>query len=161
MTSAADHSAVVFRHAPLSGLSALDAHELYQLRADVFVREQGWAHNDVEDVDAAAGTRHLLARDTEGTLLGVARLIDATVEGRGVAKLGRICLVPQARGTGLSALLLGRAVDMARETYPGRDVVLDAQERLVEFYRGHGFRTYGEAFLLGGIGRQPMVLPAI
>ena len=91
-------------------------------------------------------------------LLGAARVIDAEVDGRGVAKLGRICLAPAGRGLGLSGELLAAAVAMARETFPDRDIVLDAQGPLVEFYSRHGFETYGEAFTLGPIERQPMRL---
>ncbi|AJE34151.1 hypothetical protein B842_11520 [Corynebacterium humireducens NBRC 106098 = DSM 45392] len=142
-------------------LSAHEIHALLKLRADVFVTEQGWAHTDIEDVDIDGSSRHLLLHDLTQRpmpLLGAARVIDAEVDGRGVAKLGRICLTPASRGRGVSTALLEAAVAMARETFPGRDIVLDAQEPLVEFYSGHGFEPYGEPFTLGPVERQPMVL---
>ena len=144
-------------------LSAFEIHALLKLRSDVFVTEQEWAHTDIEDVDIDGSSRHLLVYDLDHRpmpFLGTARVIDAEVEGRGVAKLGRICLSSAGRGTGLSASLLDAAVDMARETFPGRDIVVDARDPLVEFYRGHGFAPYGEAFTEGGMTRQPMVLAA-
>jgi len=144
-------------------LSAYEIHALLKLRADVFVTEQGWAHTDIEDVDIEGTSRHLLAYDLSERpmpFLGTARVIDAEVEGRRVAKLGRTCLSPAGRGTGISSELIEAAVNMAWETFPGRDIVLDAQAPLVDFYTRHGFETYGEAFELGGIRRQPMVLAA-
>ncbi len=142
-------------------LSAHEIHALLTLRADIFVTEQGWAHTDIEEVDIDGSSRHLLLHDLTQRpmpLLGAARVIDAEVDGRGVAKLGRICLAPAGRGRGLSGELMDAAVAMARETFPDRDIVLDAQVPLVEFYSRYGFEPYGEAFTLGPIERQPMRL---
>lgn len=144
-------------------LSAHEIHALLKLRADVFVTEQGWAHTDIEDVDIDGSSRHLLLHDLAERpmpLLGAARVIPAQVDGRDVAKLGRICLAPEGRGLGVSGELMAAAVEMAGETFPGLDIVLDAQEPLVEFYSRHGFEPYGEKFTLGPIERQPMVLTA-
>lgn len=140
-------------------LSAYEIHALLKLRADVFVTEQGWAYTDIEDADIDGSSRHLLAYDLSERpmpFLGAARVIDE--DGR--AKLGRICLSPAGRGTGVSTELIEAAVAMARETFPDREIVLDAQGPLVDFYRRHGFEPFGEPFELGGIERQPMVLSA-
>lgn len=140
-------------------LSAAEIHALLKLRQDVFVTEQGWAHTDIEDVDLDGSSRHLLAFDLSARpmpFLGAARVIDSD----GQAKLGRICLSPAGRGTGVSSELIDAAVAMARETFPDREIVLDAQAPLVDFYRRRGFEPVGEAFELGGIDRQPMVLAA-
>lgn len=138
-------------------LSSFEIHALLKLRADVFVTEQGWAHTDIEDVDIDGSSRHLLAYDLGERpmpLLGAARVIDAD----GKAKLGRLCLSPAGRGTGISTELVDAAVAMARETFPDREIVLDAQLPLVDFYSRHGFEPAGEPFELGGIERQPMTL---
>ncbi|MDO5669346.1 MAG: GNAT family N-acetyltransferase [Corynebacterium sp.] len=140
-------------------LSASEIHALLKLRAEVFVTEQGWAHTDIEDVDLDGSSRHLLAYDLSERpmpFLGAARVIDED----GKAKLGRICLSPAGRGTGISTELMEAAVNMAKETFPDRDIVLDAQAPLIDFYTRHGFRAEGEPFELGGIQRQPMVLAA-
>ena len=68
------------------------------LRRRVFIEEQGVSEADeLDDLDDQA--IHLLATK-DGTPLGSARLLVLGETG----KIGRVCVLPQARGTGLGAL---------------------------------------------------------
>jgi len=67
-----------------------------QLRRVVFIEEQGVPEADeVDDLDDVA--RHLLAL-LDGVAVGTARLL---VQGD-VGKIGRVCVLAQARGAGLA-----------------------------------------------------------
>lgn len=122
------------------------------LRRTVFIEEQGVAEADeIDDQDEAA--IHLLATD-DGRPLGSARLL---VMGDTV-KVGRVCVLAPARGTGLGAALMRAAVEQAR-TIPGvTHVKLGAQTHALGFYERLGFRHYGDIFDDAGIPHRMMVL---
>ena len=64
--------------APLGQLAALDVHQLYKLRVDVFVHEQRCPYAEIDATDADPQTVHLLAWDTDShELLGTARVFPA------------------------------------------------------------------------------------
>jgi predicted GNAT family N-acyltransferase len=122
------------------------------LRRAVFIEEQGVAEADeIDDQDEAA--IHLLATD-DGRPVGSARLL---VMGN-TGKVGRVCVLAPARGTGLGAALMRAAVDQAR-TIPGiTHVKLGAQTHALGFYERLGFRPYGDIFDDAGIPHRMMVL---
>ena len=76
-----------------------------ELRRIVFIDEQNVPEaEELDDLDDAAV--HLLAR-VEGRALGSARLF---VEGE-TGKIGRVCVLKEARGTGLGAGLIRAALE--------------------------------------------------
>ena len=122
------------------------------LRRIVFIEEQGVSEADeVDDLDDQA--IHLLAT-LDGVPVGSARLLPM---GK-VGKVGRVCVLAQARGTGLGAALMRAAVDHYR-TLPGIETVkLGAQTHALGFYEGLGFQPVGEVYMDAGIEHRDMVL---
>lgn len=123
------------------------------LRRTVFIEEQGVSEADeVDDKDDAA--IHLLATQN-GKPLGSARLLVMGDTG----KIGRVCVLAEARGTGLGAALMRAAVDRFR-TVPGvTQVKLGAQTHALGFYERLGFTAKGPEFDDAGIPHREMVLP--
>ncbi len=123
-----------------------------RLRRVVFIDEQGVSEADeVDGLDDRA--IHLLAFAGDDPV-GTARLL---LKGH-LGKIGRVCVLPQARGTGLGAALIRRALDEFR-SMPGVDqVTLGAQSHATGFYAALGFRTVGEEFMDAGIPHREMVL---
>ena len=69
--------------APLGQLAALDVHQLYKLRVDVFVHEQRCPYAEIDATDADPQTVHLLAWDADThELLGTARVFPAANSSR-------------------------------------------------------------------------------
>jgi ElaA protein len=91
----------------------------------------------------------VLLRDHD-RLVGYARVVD---DGE-VWRVGRVVLAREARGRGLA----DRLVTTALADCVGRDVVLDAQTPLVDWYATFGFVVAGEEFLEDGIPHVPMRL---
>ena len=122
------------------------------LRRVVFTEEQGVSEADeVDDLDDQA--IHLLALN--GTrAVGTARLLVAGETG----KVGRVCVLREARGTGLGVALMRAAVAELRQTPGVRRVTLGAQSHAVGFYAALGFAVVGEEFLDAGIVHREMVL---
>ena len=153
--------------APLGQLAALDVHQLYKLRVDVFVHEQRCPYAEIDATDADPQTVHLLAWDADThELLGTARVFpaapadDAALSDATGAQIGRFALAPAARGTGLGRELLQAAIDLGERMHPGKPLYLEAQAGLVDYYASFGFTPTGEPFDDEGVPHQPMLRPA-
>lgn len=122
------------------------------LRRTVFIEEQGVSEADeVDDKDDQA--IHLLAVD-KGRPVGSARLL---VYGP-VGKIGRVCVLAEARGTGLGAALMRAAVDRLRKVPGVTEARLGAQVHALGFYERLGFVAVGDVFDDAGIAHREMVL---
>ena len=144
--------------APLGQLAALDVHQLYKLRVDVFVHEQRCPYAEIDATLLAWGA-------DSHELLGTARVFpaaptDAALADAAGAQIGRFALAPAARGTGLGRELLQAAVDLGERMRPGQPLYLEAQAGLVDYYAGFGFTPVGELFDDEGVPHQPMLRPA-
>lgn len=123
------------------------------LRRRVFIEEQGVSEADeLDDLDDQA--IHLLATK-DGTPLGSARLLVLGETG----KIGRVCVLPQARGTGLGAALMRAAIAEFRRIPGVARVKLGAQTHALGFYERLGFQATGPEFMDAGIPHRDMVLP--
>jgi ElaA protein len=135
------------------GFDALDAHTAYdvwRLRQQVFVVEQGSPYPDLDGRDREPGTRHLLLR-RDGELVGYARVLDDGDR----ARIGRVLVAPAFRGQGLADALVRAALDEIGD----REVRLDAQTGLRDWYASYGFEVSGPAFDDDGVSHIPMTRP--
>lgn len=123
-----------------------------RLRRTVFIEEQGVSEDqEVDDKDGEA--IHLLAT-VDGTPMGSARLLTYGDTG----KIGRVCVLANARGTGLGAALIRAAVDQFLQM-PGIAVVkLGSQSHALGFYERLGFTAFGDEYLDAGIPHRDMQL---
>jgi ElaA protein len=128
-------------------LDARTAHDVFRLRQQVFVVEQGDPYDDLDGRDTEPGTVHVLLHE-EDRLVGVARVLDDGAAWR----VGRVALLPEARGRGLS----GPLMDACLEVCGDRPVVLAAQTPLAGWYATYGFEVVGPEFLDGSIPHLPM-----
>lgn len=122
------------------------------LRRRVFIEEQGVSEADeVDDLDGEA--IHLLAT-VAGRPVGTARLL---IEGD-TGKIGRVCVLAEARGKGIGAALIRAAVaDLAAMPGVSR-AKLGAQVHALGFYERLGFVAVGPVYLDAGIEHRDMVL---
>ncbi|SIO30596.1 GNAT family N-acetyltransferase [Vannielia litorea] len=115
------------------------------VRIAVFVNEQGVPaelENDEHDAEAL----HLLA--TRGTRpVGTARVMREGATG----KIGRVCVLPELRGTGLGLALMEAALSELRNMEGIERVILGAQTSALPFYARLGFAPYGAPFDSVGI----------
>lgn len=111
----------------------------FALRRTVFIEEQGI--DEAEEWDAAdQDCLHFLAEDPAGPV-GTARMIDAG----DAAKIGRVAILPRARGKGLGRQLMERLLSEARAR-GFRHAVLEAQVAVIPFYERLGFAAEGPAY---------------
>lgn len=132
-------------------LPARTAYDVWRLRQEVFVVEQDCPYPDLDGRDLEDATRHVVLLEDDGpeaTVVGTLRVLD---DGEW-ARIGRVVVAPAARGRGLAALLMDRAMALCGD----REVRLDAQVGLTRFYEGYGFAVAGPEFDEDGIMHVPM-----
>ncbi|MCL3881788.1 GNAT family N-acetyltransferase [Marivita sp. GX14005] len=122
----------------------------YALRHTVFVEEQN-VPPELERDALDASAIHLLA-SVEGTPMGAARIVLTGDTG----KIGRVCVLPEARGTGLGASLIREALHILNAQTGITRAVLGAQLSALTFYEKLGFTAYGEVFDDAGIDHRMM-----
>jgi predicted GNAT family N-acyltransferase len=140
------------RHRPVSVAITRDIATCQALRRAVFIEEQGVsAADEVDGLDDQA--IHLLAQD------GILPVATARILLKGhVGKIGRVCVLPSHRGTGLGAALI-RAALAELSRLPGIDeAYLGSQSHATEFYAKLGFTVEGDEFLDAGIPHRHMRL---
>ena len=116
----------------------------FGIRTTVFVEEQEVPLElEMDEYDAIA--THFLLRD--GAIpLATARLLDK----HGLAKIGRVAVLKEARGRGLGLLLMQAVIDEAKRR-GFTESVLDAQTYAVPFYARLGYVAEGAEFDDAGI----------
>lgn len=121
------------------------------IRRRVFIEEQNVPEElELDDLDATAV--HLLATQ-DGRPVGTARLL---VAGE-TAKIGRVAILPELRGTGAGAALMRAALDELRARGV-RTAKLGAQTHAIGFYERLGFTAYGPEYDDAGIPHRDMSL---
>lgn len=134
-----------------------DLAAVFVIRGAVFVAEQQVPIEEEWDARDAAADHFLALQD--GTPVGTARMLVATGHGGGdVGLLGRMAVLPKARGAGTGGDLVRAVQDRARER--GLTAVeLHAQTHALSFYERLGYTAHGEEFLDAGIPHLHMVRP--
>ena len=116
----------------------------YAIRKTVFVEEQAVPlHLELDEYDDVAA--HFLLRDGDAAL-ATARMLDK----HGLAKIGRVAVLREARGRGLGLVLMRAVLDEARRQ-GFREAVLDSQTYAIPFYERLGFVAEGDEFDDAGI----------
>lgn len=139
------------RIASFDDLTTREAYALWQLRQQVFVVEQQSPYPDLDGRDLEPTARHVLLHDG-GQLVAYLRVLDDGTH----ARIGRVVVAPEARGRGLARDLMDAALVEIGE----REIRLDAQTGLTDWYAGHGFEISGPEFVEDGVAHRPMVRQA-
>lgn len=111
----------------------------FAVRRAVFIEEQGIPEAEEWD-EFDATCLHVLAEDDDGPL-GTARLIAKGAE----AKIGRVAVMPRARGTGLGRQIMDHMLAAARDA-GFATAMLEAQVTVIGFYERLGFVAEGSEF---------------
>jgi predicted GNAT family N-acyltransferase len=121
--------------------------EAMRVREAVFVAEQG-VPREIERDEWDACSDHALAIDGDGRVVGTGRLLPD-------GHIGRMAVLPEARGQGIGSRILESLIARARERGMKR-VVLNAQTHAAPFYARHGFVAEGGEFVEAGIPHVAM-----
>jgi len=138
------------RDATLAELDPATLYRILALRSEVFVLEQDCVYLDLDGRDLEPGARQLWV-EREGGVVATLRLL---TDDERTMRIGRVATAKDARGAGLAADLMRRALELA----DGREVVLGAQSYLFDWYGGFGFVRAGDDYVEDGIPHVPMRL---
>ena len=135
----------------MSVVQTTDIETCQLIRKIVFTDEQGVSTEDeVDGMDEHSV--HFLSY-VEDKAVGTARVFITN----GSAKIGRVCVLKDARGTYQGQALIQACLEWARaESHPC--AVLGAQLDTLGFYEGFGFKAYGDVFNDAGIDHRMMEL---
>ena len=128
-------------------LTPQQLHDIYRLRAEVFVVEQNCPFQDLDGVDPKSW--HLLGT-VRRELTCYCRMIPAGIK-YAEPSIGRIVTAPSVRGTGMGRLLMGEAMRCAAALWPKQPIRIGAQARLERFYNAYGFSKASEPYDEDGI----------
>ncbi|MFM2059888.1 MAG: hypothetical protein RLY71_4273 [Pseudomonadota bacterium] len=122
------------------------------VRSEVFLQEQQ-IPVEMEWDEADQTCLHALATNRLGMPLATGRLLQ---HAPGVARIGRMAVRAQLRGSRVGAAVLDALVNAARQR-GDHEVLLHAQMSAAGFYRRAGFVERGAPFEEAGIGHVEMV----
>ena len=142
---------LVYFRSPLVEVPAAKLYQLMMLRQDVFVVEQEAAYPDLDGRDLESSAILFWVEDNE-RIVATLRVLSDPSERR----IGRVATAASARGRGLAAELMQRAVAVCEPAA----IVLDAQAQLEAWYARFGFVRSGPNFVEDGIPHIPMRRPA-
>lgn len=131
-------------------LDARTAYALWRLRQQVFVVAQQSPYPDLDGRDLEPTARHVLVSEG-GELIACLRVLDDGSH----ARIGRLVVTPAARGRGLARDLMAAALAEIGD----REIRLDAQTGLTDWYAGYGFEVSGPEFVEDGVPHRPMRRP--
>ena len=138
-----------WRFARFDELSPREIHDVFQARIGVFVLEQACPFQDVDGHDPECW--HLIGRDDPGgLLLAYCRLVPPGVKYE-EPSIGRVLTTAQGRGSGRGRELMREAIARAGQLWPGRAIVIGAQQYLERFYGEFGFVRSSEPYDEDGI----------
>lgn len=137
------------RAATLAELEPGTLYRILALRSAVFVVEQNCVYLDLDGRDLEPSARQLWIEDDAGEVLATLRML---LDADGQYRIGRVATAVPARGQGLAARLMERALDLIGAA----PAVLGAQSYLVDWYARFGFVPSGPEYLEDGIPHTPM-----
>jgi ElaA protein len=138
----------IVHDAPIREMDPATLYRVLRLRTDVFVVEQECPYPELDGRDLEPDARQLWIEDGEQLQATLRVLRDPD----GTARIGRVATAASARGAGLAALLMTRALELTGDA----DVVLGAQSYLYDWYARFGFVRDGADYVEDGIAHVPM-----
>lgn len=135
---------------PFAQLNTTQLYKLLRLRVNVFVVEQNCPYEELDNLDEIEGVQHVLGYQ-DGQLIAYARLMPVGVSYDHVS-LGRIAIMPEARGQGIGHKLMDHLLEQCHHFWPEEQILeLNAQAYLQGYYEQHGFKPTSEIYLLDNI----------
>ena len=137
-------------------ISKEQLYDVLSLRQRVFIIEQDCFYEDLDYSDQEAN--HLLLYKDD-KLIGYSRVFAPGIK-YDAASIGRIVTDLGFRGKGYGKDITQESIQFLKNNFPGSDISISAQYRLVDFYEGLGFEREGSVYLEDDIDHIKMTLKA-
>ena len=137
-------------------ISKEQLYDVLSLRQRVFIIEQDCFYEDLDYSDQDAN--HLLLYK-DNKLIGYSRAFSPGIK-YDAASIGRIVTDLGFRGKGYGKDITQESIQFLKNNFPGSDISISAQYRLVGFYEDLGFEREGSVYLEDDIDHIKMTLKA-
>ena len=137
-------------------ISKEELYDVLSLRQRVFIIEQDCLYEDLDYSDQDA-SHLLLYKDDK--LIGYSRVFPPGIK-YDAASIGRIVTDSDYREKGYGRSITQESIRFLRNNFPGSDITISAQYRLVNFYEDLGFKREGSVYLEDNIDHIKMTLEA-
>ena len=137
-------------------ISKEELYDVLSLRQRVFIIEQDCFYEDLDYSDQEAN--HLLLYK-DNKLIGYSRVFAPGIK-YDAASIGRIVTDLGFRGKGYGKDITQESIQFLKNNFPGSDISISAQYRLVGFYEDLGFEREGSVYLEDDIDHIKMTLKA-
>ena len=137
-------------------ISKEQLYDVLSLRQRVFIIEQDCFYEDLDYSDQEAN--HLLLYK-DNKLIGYSRVFAPGIK-YDAASIGRIVTDLRFRGKGYGKDITQESIQFLKNNFPGSDISISAQYRLVDFYEDLGFEREGRGYLEDDIDHIKMTLKA-
>ena len=137
-------------------ISKKQLYDVLSLRQRVFIIEQDCFYEDLDYSDQEAN--HLLLYK-DNKLIGYSRVFAPGIK-YDAASIGRIVTDLGFRGKGYGKDITQESIQFLKNNFPGSDISISAQYRLVDFYEDLGFEREGSVYLEDDIDHIKMTLKA-
>ena len=137
-------------------ISKEELYDVLSLRQRVFIIEQDCFYEDLDYSDQVAN--HLLLYK-DNKLIGYSRVFPPGIK-YDAASIGRIVTDLNYRGKGYGRSITQESIRFLKNNYPGSDITISAQYRLVNFYEDLSFKREGDVYLEDDIDHIKMTLEA-
>ena len=117
-------------------ISKEELYDVLSLRQRVFIIEQDCFYEDLDYSDQVAN--HLLLYK-DNKLIGYSRVFPPGIK-YDAASIGRIVTDLDYRGKGYGRSITQESIRFLRNNFPGSDISISAQYRLVNFYEDRGLK---------------------
>ena len=134
-------------------LSKLELYEVLSFRQSIFVVEQKSWYQDADGLDEIS--EHLLLKK-DGHLVAYLRLTPPGIKYI-TPSIGRIAVIDSLRGLSIGSRLVDEGLKRSLENYMTDKSTISAQEYLIKFYEGHGFKVNSEVYDEDGIPHVQMI----
>lgn len=133
-------------------LTAREFHDIIKVRSQIFVVEQKSPFQEVDGVDLNAV--HIL-KTANNDIQAYVRVYEKEED---TMSFGRVLVPENFRGQGLGRELLEQVMHYLNKKYPDKEVIIQAEEYLTDFYESFGFDIVSDKYLDVGIWHVEMKL---
>lgn len=135
-------------------LSNEELYALLKARVDIFVVEQKCPYPELDNLDQDSLHYYLKIK---GEVAAYVRLLKKGLKYADAASIGRVIVVEKFRGKGYASQLMNKAIRFIEEEWKEKDIKIQAQLYLKQFYYSLGFTPMTESYIEDGIPHIDMI----
>lgn len=134
-------------------LKVEEIYKILKIRNEVFIVEQQCAYQDCDGKDE--NSYHLFLQDND-KIIAYLRILKKGVSYDEIS-IGRVLVHKDYRGKGISRELMLKAINYIEVNLNEREIKIQAQSYLVNFYRSLGFKEVSNEYLEDNIPHMDML----